>query len=44
MSSTHIKSQLCAPTPILSSVQCQVSFRRLPLSVAMFVLIEVCLS
>ena len=40
MSSTRIQIQLCTATPISSFVQCQVSFRPLPSSAAMFVLIE----
>ena len=40
MSSTHTQNQLCTATPILSLLQCQVSFRPLPSSFATFVLIE----
>ena len=40
MSSTRTQSQLCTATPISSFVQCQVSFRLLPSSIATFVLIE----
>ena len=40
MSSTRIQSQPCTATPIASFVQCQVSVRPLPSSVATFVLIE----
>ena len=37
MSSTRTQSQLCTATPILSFVQCQISFWLLPSSVAMFI-------
>ena len=40
MSSTRTLKQLCTATPILLLFQCQVSFRLLPSSVAMFILIE----
>ena len=40
MCSTHTQSQLCTATTISSFIQCQVSFRLLPLSVVMFILIE----
>ena len=40
MSSTRTQSQLCTATPISSFVQCHISFRLLPSSVATFVLIE----
>ena len=40
MNSACTQSQLCAATPISSFVQCQVSFRLFPSSVATFVLIE----
>ena len=43
MNSTRSQSQLCAATPILSFVQCRISFRLLPSSVATFVLIEILL-
>ena len=43
MSSTRTQSQLCTATPISSFVQCHISFRLLPSSVATFVLIEVLL-
>ena len=41
MSSIHTQSQLCAATLVSSSVQCLSSFRLLPSSVAMFILIEI---
>ena len=40
MSSTRTQSQFCIATAISSSVQCQVSLRLLPSSVATFILIE----
>ena len=41
MSSTRTQSQLCTATPISSFIQCQVSFRLLPSSVATFILTEI---
>ena len=41
MSSTRTQSQLCTATPVLSIVQCQISFLLLPSSVATFTLIEI---
>ena len=43
MSSTCAESQLCTATPISSFVQCYISFRLLPSSVATFALIEILL-
>ena len=40
MSSTRTLKQLCTTTPILLLFQYQVSFRLLPSSVVMFILIE----
>ena len=40
MSSTRTQSQLCIATPISSFVQCHISFRLLPSSVAKFLFIE----
>ena len=40
MSSTRFQSQFCTASPISSFVQCQISFRLLPSSVPMFILIE----
>ena len=40
MNSTRTQSQLCIATPISSFVQCQVSFRLLPSSVATFIYIK----
>ena len=41
MSSTRTQGQLCTATSISSFVQCQLSFRLLPSSVATFILIEI---
>ena len=43
INSTRTQSQLCTATPISSFVQCHISFRLLPSSVATFVLIEILL-
>ena len=41
MRSTCTQSQLCTATPVSSFVQCQISFRLLPLSVTTFILIKI---
>ena len=41
MCSTRTQSQICTATPIPSSVQCLISFRLLPSSVATLILIEI---
>ena len=41
LNSTRTQNQLCTTTPISSFVQCLISFRLLPSSVATFILIEI---
>ena len=41
MSSIHTQSQLCTAAPVSSFVQCQISFRLLPSSVARFISIDI---
>ena len=44
ISSTHTENQLCTAAPVSLFVQCQISFRLLPSSVATFILTEISLS